>query len=69
MPAFPLIPAKTALINVDMQRCFVEGTRWPPLTDARWSTRSTGDPHLPRRWACRPSTPVGGWPGTVPTSA
>jgi biuret amidohydrolase len=26
MPAFPLIPAKTALINVDMQRCFVEGT-------------------------------------------
>ena len=26
MRAFPLIPAKTALINVDMQRCFVEGT-------------------------------------------
>jgi ureidoacrylate peracid hydrolase len=26
MPAFPLIPAKTALVNVDMQRCFVEGT-------------------------------------------
>jgi biuret amidohydrolase len=26
MPAFPLIPAKTALINVDMQRCFVEGS-------------------------------------------
>ena len=26
MPAFPLIPARTALINVDMQRCFVEGT-------------------------------------------
>jgi len=26
MPTFPLIPAKTALITVDMQRCFVEGT-------------------------------------------
>lgn len=26
MPNFSLIPARTALINVDMQRCFVEGT-------------------------------------------
>jgi nicotinamidase-related amidase len=26
MPAFPLVPSKTALINVDMQRCFVEGS-------------------------------------------
>ncbi len=26
MPDFPLIPATTALINVDMQRCFVEGS-------------------------------------------
>jgi ureidoacrylate peracid hydrolase len=26
MPAFPLVPAKTALVNVDMQRCFVEGS-------------------------------------------
>ncbi len=26
MPVFPLVPAKTALINVGMQRCFVEGT-------------------------------------------
>ena len=26
MPDFPLVPSKTALINVDMQRCFVEGT-------------------------------------------
>ncbi len=26
MPDFPLIPAKTALLNVDMQRCFVEDT-------------------------------------------
>jgi len=26
MPAFSLTPARTALINVDMQRCFVEGT-------------------------------------------
>ena len=42
MPAFPLIPAKTALINVDMQRCFVEGTPLASPTDARWSTRSTG---------------------------
>ncbi len=26
MPTFPLVPSKTALINVDMQRCFVEGS-------------------------------------------
>ena len=26
MPAFPLVPAKTALVNVDMQHCFVEGS-------------------------------------------
>ena len=26
MPDFPLVPATTALINVDMQRCFVEGS-------------------------------------------
>jgi nicotinamidase-related amidase len=26
MPDFPLSPATTALINVDMQRCFVEGS-------------------------------------------
>jgi ureidoacrylate peracid hydrolase len=26
MPDFPLVPAKTALLNVDMQRCFVEDT-------------------------------------------
>ena len=26
MPDFPLLPASTALINVDMQNCFVEGT-------------------------------------------
>lgn len=26
MPDFPLVPARTALINVDMQRCFVEGS-------------------------------------------
>ena len=26
MPDFPLAPARTALLNVDMQRCFVEGT-------------------------------------------
>jgi len=26
MPDFPLDPARTALINVDMQRCFVEGS-------------------------------------------
>lgn len=26
MPDFPLIPARTALLNVDMQRCFVEGS-------------------------------------------
>jgi ureidoacrylate peracid hydrolase len=26
MPDFPLFPATTALINVDMQRCFVEGS-------------------------------------------
>lgn len=26
MTDFPLLPAKTALINVDMQRCFVEGS-------------------------------------------
>ena len=26
MSDFPLVPARTALINVDMQRCFVEGT-------------------------------------------
>lgn len=26
MPDFPLVPTKTALINVDMQRCFVEGS-------------------------------------------
>lgn len=26
MPDFPLIPAKTALLNVDMQRCFVQDT-------------------------------------------
>ena len=26
MPDFPLLPATTALINVDMQRCFVEGS-------------------------------------------
>lgn len=26
MPAFPLVPATTALLNVDMQRCFVEDT-------------------------------------------
>ena len=26
MPTFPLVPAKTALVNVDMQRCFVEGS-------------------------------------------
>jgi biuret amidohydrolase len=26
MPDFPLVPAKTARLNVDMQRCFVEDT-------------------------------------------
>ena len=26
MPEFPIVPGRTALINVDMQRCFVEGT-------------------------------------------
>jgi len=26
MAEFPLVPARTALINVDMQRCFVEGS-------------------------------------------
>lgn len=26
MPDFPLLPTTTALINVDMQRCFVEGS-------------------------------------------
>jgi ureidoacrylate peracid hydrolase len=26
MPEFPLVPARTALLNVDMQRCFVEGS-------------------------------------------
>ena len=26
MSDFPLVPARTALINVDMQRCFVEGS-------------------------------------------
>lgn len=26
MPDFPLVPSKTALIDVDMQRCFVEGS-------------------------------------------
>src|SRR5690349_21097442 len=26
MPDFPFVPARTALVNVDMQRCFVEGT-------------------------------------------
>jgi ureidoacrylate peracid hydrolase len=26
MPDFPLVPAKTALLNVDLQRCFVEDT-------------------------------------------
>jgi nicotinamidase-related amidase len=26
MSDFPLVPARTALLNVDMQRCFVEGT-------------------------------------------
>ena len=32
MPDFPLNPSTTALINVDMQRCFVEGT---PLASPR----------------------------------
>ena len=26
MSVFPLVPARTALINVDMQRCFVEAS-------------------------------------------
>ncbi len=26
MPEFPLVPTRTALLNVDMQRCFVEGS-------------------------------------------
>ena len=26
MPKFPLLPTRTALLNVDMQRCFVEGS-------------------------------------------
>ena len=26
MPNFPLVPSRTALINVDMQRCFVDGS-------------------------------------------
>ncbi len=26
MPEFPLVPSRTALLNVDMQRCFVEGS-------------------------------------------
>lgn len=30
MPSFPLLPTTTALINVDMQRCFVEGSPLAP---------------------------------------
>jgi nicotinamidase-related amidase len=41
MAEYQLIPSKTALVNVDMQNAFVEGTRCPRPTVSLccpWST-------------------------------